>query len=462
MWKPDLKGFSGPIYEQIRSAFLADIKKGILRPGDKLPPHRNLADDLGISVGTVSKAYKDLVDRGLIDAGSRRGSHVREFATTTPDLELSKANSLPTVLDLRGHRAAYDGWGTDMQQAILDIGLQSDLRKLLEYQPNPGLLHHREAGARWLEVTSGKQSNADEIVVCNGAQHALICALLATCQVGDLIATEQLTYAGLRSAASALGLRLTPIDIDKEGVIPDSFENACREQPVKTLVCVPNIHNPTTRTLPQKRRTEIAEIASRYGVMIIEDDVYGGLADLKVDPFYSIDPDNVIRITGYSKTLGPGLRVGYIQATTSRIPALATALRATSWMASPIMAEIAANLVDSGKAQAILEKNKVELEARNQVLQEQLGSQELATSRFAPHAWLELPESWTKDDFLNWSQTNGLKFLAAESFIVGSNSRNPAVRISVSAAPSVEALRSAAQCIEHCLRLPPEDDNILA
>lgn len=462
MWKPDLNGLTGPIYEQIRTAFLADIKNGILKPGDKLPPHRDLADELGVSVGTVSKAYKDLVDRGLIDAGARRGSRVREIAASTPKLEKNGVRSTTKVLDLRGHRAAFEGWSGDIQQAILDIGLQSDLGNLLDYQPSPGLLHHREAGAQWLELTSGKPSNAGEIVVCNGAQHALICALLATCHAGDVIATERFTYAGLRVAAPALGLKLVPIDIDEDGMVPASFESACNEHPVKSLVCVPNVHNPTTRTLPERRRTEIAEIASRNGVTIIEDDVYGGLAETKVAPFYSIDPENVIRLTGLSKTLGPGLRVGYIQAVPSKIPALSTALRATSWMASPIMAEIAANMIHSGKAHDILKKNKAELKLRNRALEEELASQKLATSRHGPHAWLELPESWTKDEFLSWSQANGLKLLAADSFVVGPRASDQAVRISVSAAPSVEELRSAAKRIEKCLKHPPEDNNILA
>ncbi|MDF1671334.1 MAG: PLP-dependent aminotransferase family protein [Roseovarius sp.] len=461
MWQPQLHDLKGPIYEQIRTAFLSDIKRGALKPGDPLPPHRDLADQLGVSVGTVSRAYKDLVDQGLIDAGARRGSRVREIDTNARSSLKKIANVDSQVVDLRGHRAAFEDWDTDIQQALLDIGLQSDLGSLLDYQPSPGLKHHREAGAKWLELTSGKPCKAEEVVVCNGAQHALVCALLASCSAGDIIATERLTYAGLRAAAPSLSLKLVPVDTDEDGIIPASFQSVCDEHSVKALVCVPNIHNPTTRTLPLKRRKEIAKIALAHSATIIEDDVYGGLSDPKIPPFYSITPDNVIRLTGLSKTLGPGLRIGYIQAQPSRIPALSTALRATSWMASPLMAEISANLISSGKAQEILSKNKLELGLRNKVLAEELGSR-ITTSPFSPHAWLELPESWTRDEFLNWAQVNGIKLLAAESFLVGPPSADKAVRLSVSAAPNAETLRSVASRISNALRQPPEDSNILA
>lgn len=461
MWKPELHNIKGPIYEQIRASFLSDIQKGALKSGDLLPSHRELAEQLGVSVGTVSRAFKALVDQGLIEAGARRGSRVKVIDTAARSSLTKITNVDSQVVDLRGHRAAFEGWDTDIKQALLDIGLGSDLECLLDYQPSPGLKHHREAGARWFELTSGEPCQAEEVVVCNGAQHALICALLASCSAEDIIATERLTYAGLRAAAPSLGLKLVPVDTDENGIIPTSFQSVCEENPIKALVCVPNIHNPTTITLPLKRRKEIAKIASAHSITVIEDDVYGGLSDSKIPTLYSISPNNVIRLTGLSKTLGPGLRIGYIQAQPSRIPALSTAMRATSWMASPLMAEISANLISSGKAKEILEKNKLELGLRNTILAEEMGSM-IATSPYSPHAWLELPENWTRDEFLNWAQANGIKLLAADSFLVGPTSADKAVRLSVSAAPNAKTLRSVARRISNALRQPPEDSNILA
>lgn len=462
MWQPKLDSMTGPMYWQIRSAFLADLKSGVLKPGDKLPAQRFLAKELGVAVGTVSRAYKDLGDLGLIDSGARRGTTVREVPGGEQGGSGQIGSRTSAHIDLRGHRAAFPNWNEDVQQVLLDIGLQSSLGDLLDYQSSGGGGRHSKAGAAWFELTSEEPCSEDEVVVCNGAQHALICVLLATCSAGDAVATERMTYAGLKAAASVLDLKLVPVDIDEGGLLPASFQAVCEREGVKALVCVPNIHNPTTRTISLGRRKEIASIAADHNVTIIEDDVYGGLSSERIPSMYSLSPENVFRLTGLSKTLGPGIRIGYIQSSPARKSSLSVAIRATSWMASPLMAELASNLILSGKACEILERNKAELCARNEVLAKELGVNEISISPYSPHAWLKLPSNWTKDDSLNWAHANGIKFLTSDAFLVGGYSVENAVRISVSAAPGIESLASFARKMAETLRKPPEDTSVLA
>nr|WP_172420306.1 PLP-dependent aminotransferase family protein [Halomonas hydrothermalis] len=449
------------MYEKIADAVISDINSGKLRAGELLPPHRELAEELGISVGTISRAYKILVDKNFVEAGARRGTRVSKGLSHSPQsLKQGLSGHLPPH-DLRGHLAAYSTWEAEVREAVAEIGRRQNIDDILNYQAITGREKHREAGAKWLEFTGNTESHVDEVVVFNGAQHALTCTLLATCSPGDIVATERLTYAGLRVAAPALGLRLLPLDIDDDGIIPEAFSEACNKHTIKALVCVPNMHNPTTNTMPLSRREEILEIAASNGLVVIEDDVYGGLMDKKIPSMFSISSDNVIRITGLSKTLGPGLRVGFAQAKQSIISSLSTSLRATSWMATPLMAEVATQLINSGRAEKALENNKAELYTRNKILSEALEGFNLSTARYGTHAWLKLPPAWTRSDFALWSQDSGIKTLMADAYIVGDATVDEATRISVSAARSEAALRDAAQRINSALKRPPEKSSTL-
>jgi DNA-binding transcriptional MocR family regulator len=462
MWTPNLRDKRGPLYDRLRNAIIFDIRNGTLKPGDQLPPHRELAEKIGVSVGTVSRAFGELVRQGLVEAGARRGSRIKNGLASDSAAVDDRFAPTRNPMDLRGHRAAVSDWNEEIKKILLDLGLGGSIEEVMDYHPGPGPLRSREAGARWLELTSNSSADPDEVVVCNGAQHALMCTLLTVCTSGDLVATERLTYPGLKIIAQALGLKLVPVEIDENGLIPDSFADVCKTHPIQALVCVPNVHSPTTRTLPLKRRDEIVQIALENGVTIIEDDVYGGLAEAAMTPFFSLSPQCVIRITGLSKTLGPGLRIGYIQTTQDRISALSKALRTTTWTTSPLGAEVASTLVLSGQAEKILAKNKNELFLRNQIIAEELQPFELTTSPFSPHAWLELPETWTRDDLAAWSQASGVLVLMADYFSVGATMVDQAVRICGSAAFDADALRTATRLMAKALANHPEDNNTLA
>ena len=377
-WEPKLGGATGPMFQRIADAMVADIRNGTLQPGDRLPGHRELAAKLGITVSTVSRAFREVIQQKLIDAGTRRGTHVRADigVATSNKLGMLHQGAADAVrpIDLRGHRAPLATWASALQCAMSDCGQDDAFGASLDYVYGGGHLRHREAGATWFGITSGSAPDPDRVFICNGAQHALFCALLALCDHGDAVATERLTYSSFRAATPLLGLRLAPIDIDQHGLLPDSFEAACKAQRIKVLVCVPNLQNPTTVTLSEERRHAIVEIARRRNVLIIEDDVYGGLTDTKLPPLVSLTPERVIRLTGLSKTLGPGLRIGYLDVPASMTGKIAAALHGTSWMASSLPAEVATRMICSGTAARILHENRAELAQRNAILRRILGA----------------------------------------------------------------------------------------
>jgi DNA-binding transcriptional MocR family regulator len=447
-WEPNLAGTTGPMFQRIANAMVADIRNGTLRPGDRLPGHRELAAKLGITVSTVSRAFREVIQQKLIDAGTRRGTHVRaDIVVATSNkrgMRHEGAADAGGPIDLRGHRAPLATWASALRCAMSDCAQDDAFGASLDYVYGGGHLRHREAGATWFGLTSGNAPEPDRVFICNGAQHALFCALLALCDHGDTVATERLTYTSFKAATPLLGLRLAPIDIDQHGLLPDSFEATCTAQRIKALVCVPNLQNPTTATLSEERRHAIVEIARRHDVSIIEDDVYGGLTDTKLPALVSLAPERVIRLTGLSKTLGPGLRIGYLDVPASMTDKIAAALHGTSWMASSLPVGVATKMICNGTAEQILHENRAELAQRNTILRQILVRQKIHTAPYAPHAWLELPDPWTKDEFTRWSRSNGILILPSDAFAVGRQNADHAVRLSVAAATDQGALTNAA------------------
>ncbi|MES2026643.1 MAG: PLP-dependent aminotransferase family protein [Pseudomonadota bacterium] len=462
-WMPDLTGRTGPMYEQIATALREDILEGRLKAGDQLPPQRDLSVALGVTVGTVSRAFGEVIRADLIEAGSRRGTRVKErtahagFMSGNPGV-LGEAQA---IVDLRGHQTAVASWGQRINKAMLERSTRGDIDPILRYDDFAGRAAHRAVGAQWLSKEAHEVDPA-RVVVTNGAQHALLCALLSISRRGDNIATERLTYTGLRSVAPLLGLNLIPVDIDRHGILPASFAQVCATQRIAALVCVPNLHNPTTAVLPLDRRKELVRIASANDVMIIEDDVYNGLVDPGVQSLASLAQERVIRLTSFSKTLGPGLRIGYIEAPRSWVATIADAIRATTWMASPIAAELATELILSGEAASILNENRTELALRNTALRRELKDAGLKNELHGPHAWIELPAPWTVKQFTTWIESRGYKVSGADGFAVSRDDVDHAVRISVSAAPSVDSLTRFGRLIAEALPQGPQVNDITA
>ena len=204
-------------------------------------------------------------------------------------------------------------------------------------------------------------------------------------------------------------------------------------------------------TLPSQRRLEIIEIARRFNVQIIEDDAYAGMTETTLPSLTSLGPERVTRIIGVSKTLGPGLRVGYLEMPPQFTAKLAAVMHGTSIMASPISAGIVSHLIEGGDAERILRENRDELAKRNLVVDRHLSAFGVRTARYCPHAWLELPVPWTKDDFVNACSDNGILVLSSDVSAVDRNNIDHAVRVSVSAARSITELDTVARRIGEIL-----------
>ncbi|MDH3215146.1 MAG: PLP-dependent aminotransferase family protein [Candidatus Krumholzibacteria bacterium] len=445
-------GPNKPLYAAIARALAEDIGAGRLRPGDELPTQRELADGLGVSVGTITRAYRAAERRGLIRGEIGRGT----FVTGAPMDEYGAAEFEPTtpgVIDLAVVRPLY-GLDPDLAPAMRELARLPALPELLHYQPNAGMRRHRAAGSQWVS-RFGVHSDAENVIVCAGTQHALTVTLSTLCKPGDSLFVEELTYPGLRALANLLKLKMVPLPTDGDGLIPAAFESACRQRRASALFAMPTIHNPLTVTIPEARRREIAGIASKYGVAIIEDAINHLLADDPPPPLSVFAPEISYFIAAMSKVVTGGLRVAYLVAPKDSIDLLTRAVWATNWMTAPLCAEIATMWIENGTADNTLGHKRTEARDRVNIAREILDGFELRCNDFGHHAWLTLPDPWrSAAQFAEEARRRGVAVASADVFAVGGNPP-VGVRLSLSAPPDREVLSAGLRKLKQVLGAGP-------
>jgi DNA-binding transcriptional MocR family regulator len=427
MWRPRLVA-GRPLYLSIADALARDVAEGRLATGARLPTQRELAETLGVTVGTVTRGYAEAARRGLVSGEVGRGSFVRG-----PAPEPASLPGALVELGVNHPPAASPPLCAALQAGLAELARSPSAGRLLDYPPEGGADAHRAAGARWVQ-RFGLPATPDQVLVTSGSQHALTTVFTAFLRPGEVVLTEALTYPGMKALAALLGLRLLPLAMDEHGLRPEALEAACRGGRARALYTVPSLHNPTTVVLPEERRREIAAIARRHGLLIVEDDVHGPLLEPSPRPLSLFAPELSVYLAGMAKILAPGLRIGFLVAPPGRLPRLLASIRATTWMAAPLMAELTARWILDGTAAATLAEQRVEAQARQAQARRILGRFDLQSHPRAHHLWLRLPAPWRSDSFCEEARRCGVAVTPAQAFVVGRAAPPAAVRVCLGAA----------------------------
>jgi DNA-binding transcriptional MocR family regulator len=445
-WLPKLEAGSDPKYQVIARAFAQAILNGQLPAGEKLPPHRSLASELHVTTGTISRAYAELERQGLANARVGDGTYVAQARSREMPPELPSiaprggAPSAAALIDLGQNVPQPTGEAQALAATLRDIAGDERLAaELLQYAPEAGLMRHRQAGAAWLART-GMPTNAARVLVTQGAQHALAMVLRAVARAGDTVLAEIVSYPGIIALARQLRLHLVGVEIDQEGVVPAALELACKSLHPRAIFCVPTIHNPTTATMSAERRDAVAAILAQYGVLLIEDIVPAMLLDAPPLPIAARLPEQSFLIAGLSKSVAPGLRVGYVQAPQAWCSKIAAVIRSDCWMTAPLMAEIAARWIEGGEMERLDSLQRAYVDAQQTIAREVLAGIAYRHAAASSHLWLPLPEPWRAAEFAAALRQEGVLVKTADSFVIGRNAAPHAVRICMTGARSVAAL----------------------
>ncbi|MBC3935912.1 PLP-dependent aminotransferase family protein [Undibacterium rugosum] len=320
------------LYRLLRQAILDRV----LPADTRLPSSRDLASELLISRNTVLYAYEQLLAEGYVEARTGSGTFV---ANTVPDAIYlpvesavrKKSGASKAQLSQRGHRlvaqaaAAPRQWGAfvpgvpDVTQFPHRVwnSLQSKIwRKpaisVLTYGQGGGHQGLREAVAEYLKVSRSVACEADQVVITNGIHQSIDLCLRLLSDPGDVAWVEDPCYWGARNLLAASGVRLRPVRVDAEGICPDAADLA--EVP-RFIFVTPSHQYPLGMVMSLARRRSLLEYARQHGCWIIEDDYdsefrYGGRPLASLQGMDSAE--RVLYMGTFSKTMFPGLRLGYL------------------------------------------------------------------------------------------------------------------------------------------------------
>jgi 2-aminoadipate transaminase len=334
---------SKPLYVQIRDQIRERILTGGLKPGDRLEPSRELAHHLGVHRTTVGNAYADLEAEGLIQGTVGRGTFITPLAETLhaprsttrrPSNDLFWESFFPEephddslgrlmassveegVISFAVAHGAEELTPPDLVRRAADAVMRREGGRLLQYGSTDGYLPLKVYLQTRLR-RDGIPVELDEILVTHGCQQSLDLLRRALISPGDTVVCENPTYTGLWNVFESPGVRLIGVPVGAEGLDLDALEGLLEQTRVKLIFCSPNFQNPTGYTMPLAARKRLLELALRFQVPIVEDDVYGALRyrGRQVPPLKALDTTGlVIYLNSFSKVGFPGLRVGWIVA----------------------------------------------------------------------------------------------------------------------------------------------------
>jgi len=458
-WYGDWLQHRGDVSTSLADTLEQAIRSGRLPAGSRLPTHRDLSKRLGVAVSTVTRAYAEATKRGLIDATVGRGTFVlkngsAESVAARDELKPLDRLYLPLMqredaINLSLNEPLTAGTDERLRDAIAALTAKRDLNDLAHYQPAQGQLAHRAAGAAWLKEL-GVEASAEDVYAVSGGQTALMTIFLGLARPGDTVLTEELTWPGALSAGRLTGIRLKPVAIDAEGMVPAAFEAACAAWRPRFVYTMPTLHNPTTATASTVRRKEIVAIARRHNVLIVEDDAYGFLIQPRVTPYFELARDITVYLTSLSKSIAPALRVGFMAVPPRLHKAMRAAMRATTTMVSPILLELTTHMINSGAGREAIKAQRAATAKRQKLAASILGAEGSAPTSM--HYWLRLPSDIRNAVFVADALSHGVAVTPGDAFAVVPGQDPGGVRICLCAEPDqrrVEtALRTLARLIQ--------------
>ncbi len=419
-----------PLYRQLGSYLQSLIGNGDLLPGDRLPPTRELAGQLGLNRTTVSAAYELLETDGLIKGSVGRGSFVcgvpeREVEglnwsrALTASVSTSTGPARAGLINFSASRPSEMLFPVEEFRESCDEVLRSDkLRSLLQLGSPGGY----EPLRHFLLKRSGLARDSDDILITNGCQQAVDLLRRALVRSGTKVALEEPVYPGLRNLFVEAGAELIGMRVTAEGVDLYSLRQAL-EAGAKVVVLTPSFQNPTGATIPAAARKLIISMARAAGAIVIENDIYSELAYSggEAPRLKSLDP-NVILLGSFSKIAFPGMRCGWIIAPRPVIQRVTELKQLADLHTDQLSQAFLLRFATSGR----LEKHQAKMIAAGKErlrAVEQASRKYLADCRFTlpgggMNLWLDLPDGLDSSALRGLAQQAGVDYLPGRFFSI--------------------------------------------
>ena len=322
-------------YRHLAEEIEGKIMKGTYHPGEKLPSIRKLHKQTNLSISTIYHSYMELESMGLVEARAKSGYYVNPVALQNLKVPRFKKGSFPpkkvrlssmmnSIISAISNPHLLPLGSTVVDSKLMPIKHFSrilkdlshgDLKTMISYSLSEGLPElRRQIALRTVGVLQGIAP--EDILITNGCMEAVALSMLAIAQAGDTIAVETPTNFGFLQLLQELGLLVMEVPADpRYGVDLDELENIFRGNRIKACLLIPNFHNPLGALMPDDHKLRLIELINEYEIPVIEDDIsselhFGGKRPM---PLKSFDQkDLVLTCSSFSKTLAPGLRIGWV------------------------------------------------------------------------------------------------------------------------------------------------------
>jgi DNA-binding transcriptional MocR family regulator len=430
-------------YKQLVDELAAEIRAGRLQPGTRLPTHRRLAERHGLALVTASRVYAELEAMGLVSGEVGRGTFVRE-AAMHGGVGVDQRTMAPDLVDLNFNYPSLPGQAELLRSALRQLAAGGELDAMLRYAPHGGRMHERACVARHL-TSRGLTAEPSRVMLVDGAQHGLAVTVMALLQPGDVVAVDALTYPGFKVLAEAHRLELAPIPASGQGPDLDALERLCARRRVKAIYAMPTLHNPLGWVMSASRRRRLAAIARRHGLLVIEDAAYAFLAEAPPPPLATLAPETTVYVSGLSKNVATGLRVGFVVAPEAWVPKIERAIRATTWCTPGVTTAIACAWLEDGTVDRLESEKRHDASMRQAIASEALAGLRCVRHPASYFVWLPMPEEARADRVAAALMREGVSVSTAEPFATSRHVPH-ALRLALGSV-GLDSLRSALQTV---------------
>jgi DNA-binding transcriptional MocR family regulator len=446
-WRPKLRDNGTTKFQQLVGQLKDDIRTGKLLPGTKLPPQRELADFLDVSLSTITRVYKSCANEGLLRGSVGSGTYVAYDINT--NIFEQPAYSTPHLIEL-GALTPETIQSEDAIALLKEMLQETDVRQLFQY--NHEVASWQKDAAVKLIGKMGFSPDPGNILTASGAQNSIAAIFLGLFKPGDKLGTNRYVYPGLKSAANLFGVQLVPISEKNGEMTAEGIEYAVKNEKIKALYVMPDYQNPTTHTMSEKTRKMIAKAAESFNLFVIEDAINSLLSAHPLRPIAAEIPERTIYVISLSKTIMPSLRLAYLSVPKAFYKKLDNALYNLNLSQSSLLQELAARLILSGRVDELLETRRKGLKIRNQIVDEELEGFSVPGNEECINRWLLLPDGITGQQLEIEALQKGVHVYGSERFTVGSTSETAAARLSICSPPSLDELRAGLQIIKNIIK----------
>lgn len=411
-------------YIQIADEIITDIKVGLWQPGDRLPPQREFAYAEHIAPSTASRVYAELVRRGVAIGEVGRGTFIRAFDHSGPEL----GEPVKEPINMQLNFSVLDEQAEDMAAGFKHLLRADVLKNSMMPVGAEGDYTGRKTVASLLDF-DGWRPSAEDILFTGGGRQGVAAAMTSVAAPGDRIGIEYMTYPVIKGIAARMGISLVPIEMDDEGLSVSSLLHEHAKAPLKAIYFQPTLHNPLGITMSEARKIQLAEAVKSNNIFVIEDVVYAFLA--KGRPFAMQAPDHTITVESLSKRLSPGLNFGFSVVPVSLREKYIASLRTGGWTTSGISYSTCVRWISEGTVAKFEDKRRQQARERQKIVMDMFSDFEIETDPVSYHFWMHLPDDWRAESFCAAAASRGVAVSPASVFAATPGSSPNAIRVAI-------------------------------